>query len=54
VKEIDFNGKSYDKTYFNFNELQKGAILNFKMVDQPNKARGINESDFPYSLSKVE
>lgn len=29
----------------------KGAVLNFDMKAQPNKERGSQEKDFPYSMS---
>ncbi|WP_321290113.1 GH92 family glycosyl hydrolase [uncultured Sunxiuqinia sp.] len=51
VQSIKMNGKSYSKNYFNYDELQKGALINFEMNDQPNKARGTKDSDFPYSFS---
>jgi putative alpha-1,2-mannosidase len=28
-----------------------GATIDFQMGDQPNMKRGIDESDFPYSLT---
>jgi len=52
VQAIDFDGKAYSKNYFNYSKLIKGATINFEMGDQPNKNRGIKESDFPYSFSK--
>ncbi|WP_346862553.1 GH92 family glycosyl hydrolase [uncultured Draconibacterium sp.] len=51
IQNIDFNGKAYGKNYFKYDDLQKGASINFEMGDQPNKKRGTNESDFPYSFS---
>jgi predicted alpha-1,2-mannosidase len=51
VQNIDFNGKAYGKNYFKYDELQKGATINFEMSKQPNKNRGTKESDFPYSFS---
>jgi len=52
VEAINFNDKSYSENYFDYNDLQKGAIINFDMVNHPNKNRGIHESDFPYSFLK--
>jgi len=51
VQSIKLNGKAYSKNYFNYDELQKGASIYFEMNDVPNKKRGINEADFPYSFS---
>ncbi len=51
IKGIEFNGKSYSKNYFNYSELMKGATINFEMDNQPNKKRGIKDSDFPYSFT---
>ena len=51
VQSIEMNGKSYSKNYFNYDELQKGASINFEMSDQPNKNRGTKDADFPYSFS---
>ncbi len=51
VQSIDLNGKSYSKNYFKYDELMKGAKINFDMDDKPNKKRGTQTSDFPYSFS---
>jgi len=45
------NGKPYTKNWISHSGLQKGALLNFNMTATPNKARGSNPADFPYSLS---
>ncbi|WP_423128361.1 GH92 family glycosyl hydrolase [Gaoshiqia sp. Z1-71] len=52
VHDVKLNGKTWSKNYFKYPELMKGAKINFNMSDQPNKNRGISESDFPYSFSK--
>jgi len=51
VQSLLFNGKNYTKNWLNHFELMKGATLQFDMNSQPNRARGINKSDFPYSFS---
>ena len=52
VQDVKLNGKNWSKNYFKYPELMKGAKINFNMSDQPNKNRGINDNDFPYSFSK--
>ena len=49
---IIVNGKNYTKNYLNHFDLLKGGRLVFDMDNKPNKGRGINESDFPYSFSR--
>jgi putative alpha-1,2-mannosidase len=52
VQSVTFNGKTYTKNYFNHFDLQKGGTLIIKMSSKPNKQRGTDEADFPYSFSK--
>lgn len=54
VQSMKINGEESTKNYLNHNELMKGATLDFEMGGEPNKSRGTNTSDFPYSLSKNE
>lgn len=49
-----FNGKVYTKNWLSSDELQKGATIHFNMAAVPNKARGVNDTDLPYSLSREE
>jgi predicted alpha-1,2-mannosidase len=51
VQQINLNGENYSKDYFNYSELQKGAVIQFDMGSEPNKIRGTKETDFPYSFS---
>ncbi|MDD7888079.1 GH92 family glycosyl hydrolase [Flavivirga sp. 57AJ16] len=51
IQSMKINGTKYSKNWLSFKELVKGAVLDFDMSDTPNKQRGINKSDYPYSLS---
>jgi len=51
VQSLDINGKSSPKNYVTHELLLGGAVLNFEMGSEPNKLRGVNEADFPFSLS---
>ena len=51
VSSMKVNGKNYSKNYLTHGDLIKGAKIDFNMSANPNKQRGISESDFPYSFS---
>jgi putative alpha-1,2-mannosidase len=46
-----FNRSAYTKNFLNHDELMKGAVIDVKMSDRPNKKRGIDKEEFPYSFS---
>ncbi|MGN6416605.1 MAG: GH92 family glycosyl hydrolase [Pseudobacter sp.] len=52
VQQLTFNGKLHTKNYVDHFELMKGGVLDFNMSPVPNKQRGTNKNDFPYSYSK--
>ncbi len=52
VHALKWNGKNYSKNYIKHSELLKGVTLNFDMQAEPNKQRGVNKADLPFSLSK--
>ena len=52
IQNMKLNKKSYDKNYVTYEDLMKGARLEFKMNDIPNYKRGTKEEDFPYSSGK--
>ncbi len=51
VNALKVNGAAYSKNWLSHTALQKGAVLDFDMSATPNKQRGANEADFPYSMS---
>lgn len=51
VDAISIDGASYDKNYFNYDDLMDGAQIRFEMSDKPNKKRGISPDAYPYSFS---
>ena len=50
VKDVKVNGKSVSRTWLEHDELTKGATIKFQMSSKPNKKRGTDEKDAPYSF----
>ena len=51
IENVKVNGQNYTKNYFTHGDLMNGATIDFTMSDTPNKERGVNKADFPYSFS---
>lgn len=51
VKTVKLNNKNHAKNYITHGELTKGANIIFDLSATPNKTRGVNQTDFPYSFS---
>lgn len=51
VKSVMLNGKPYDKLYITHDDIMNGGVLEFKMSSTPNRKRGLQPSQKPYSLS---
>ncbi len=51
VNQLSLNGKPYTKNFIRYADLMQGANLAFKMSNVPNKNRGIEKEDAPYSFS---
>ena len=54
VKSVTLNGKAYDKMFITHEDIIKGGILEFKMSSRPNKKRGLDKTEKPYSLTDGE
>ncbi|MCF0175382.1 MAG: glycoside hydrolase family 92 protein, partial [Bacteroidales bacterium] len=51
VKNVSVNGRNISRSYFTREELAAGAEINFTMSDKPEKSRGTDRKDRPYSMS---
>src|SRR5690606_9719672 len=51
VNKAWYNGKEFEKNFINFEEITNGGVFYFEMNDKPNKKRGTDNADVPYSLS---
>lgn len=51
VKSMKLNGENYTKNYLTHKNLIQGANIQFEMSKTPNKTKGINSEDYPYSFS---
>lgn len=52
VKDVKVDGKSVSRTWLEHDELTKGATIKFQMSSKPNKKRGTDEKDAPYSFTQ--
>lgn len=52
IKNMKVNGKNYTRNYLTHDQLMKGIKIQYQMDAVPNKMRGINEADAPYSFSE--
>ena len=51
IQSAQLNGNDYFNTYLNFDDIQKGGVIEFKLGEIPNKAWGSKPENVPYSLS---
>jgi predicted alpha-1,2-mannosidase len=54
INNLMLNGQPYAHNWLSHAELLKGATLNFEMSAAPNKARGTQAADAPFSASKAK
>ena len=52
IDSMTLNGADYTKSFLRHADLQKGGTIRMQMSNQPNKQRGIQPTDVPYSFSK--
>ena len=52
VKAVLLNGKPYSKMYITHSDIVNGGVIEFIMSDKPNKERGIEKANKPYSLTE--
>jgi len=54
VQSVSFNGKKYTQMWFSHQALMKGADIKFEMSLTPNKQRGTDPKDYPFSVSQAK
>ncbi|MNL37364.1 Glycosyl hydrolase family 92 [compost metagenome] len=54
VQSLKNNGKVYTRNWLSHSGLQQGGVLDFEMSAVPNKKRGVDPADYPFSLSTAE
>jgi len=52
VQTFNVNGKTYSPNWLSHKALMQGAVINVGMGATPNKNRGTQDKDFPFSLSE--
>jgi alpha-1,2-mannosidase, putative len=51
IRSVRINGQPYSKLYVTHSQLTEGCIIEFDMASKPNKKRGLDAADKPYSLT---
>ncbi len=51
ISSMSVNGKNHSKNYITYTDLMDGVNINFEMSSIPDKNRGTNHMDYPYSFS---
>ncbi len=51
VQSASLNGKAYTHNWLSQTDIQNGGTFNLIMSDKPNKAKGTDAKDYPYSFS---
>ncbi|MCB0551254.1 MAG: GH92 family glycosyl hydrolase [Phaeodactylibacter sp.] len=51
IESATLNGEPFNRNWIDHQDIQKGGNLIFKMADQPNTSRAVDEAAAPFSLS---
>ena len=54
IQQMTLNGADYQHNYLDHNQLMQGAIIHFNMDTKPNKQRGTQPQDAPYSFTNAQ
>ena len=53
IQSLKLNETNYNKTWIDYNDIQKGGSLDFEMSNRPNKDFGISPLSKPFSLTDI-
>jgi predicted alpha-1,2-mannosidase len=51
IQSAKLNGEVFEHNFITYKDIINGGILHFEMGNQPNKSRGTNNADKPFSLT---
>lgn len=51
IKKVTLNGEPIHRNYITHDQLMGGGVLEYTLTDVPDKTRGINPGDSPYSMT---
>ena len=54
IESTSLNGKPWNNSFINFEDIQAGGSLEFNMSAKPNKKWADGIKNTPYSLSKIK
>ena len=54
VESVELNGNTISRNWISHDEITQGGKILFEMNSKPNRKRGTEDEDVPYSLSKSE
>lgn len=52
IKDLRINGKEHTHNYLQHDQLIQGAMIDVIMSETPNRNRGVDCDDAPYSFSR--
>ncbi|MCE5205143.1 MAG: GH92 family glycosyl hydrolase [Porphyromonadaceae bacterium] len=51
IQSATLNGQNYSKNYIRYQDIMNGGSMFFEMGNEPNRSRGTDKLDVPYSVS---
>lgn len=54
IQSATLNGQNYSKNYIRYQDIMNGGSMFFEMGNEPNRSRGTDKLDVPYSVSSVQ
>ena len=54
IQSAKLNGKDITRNWITYGEIADGGTLELQMSNKPNRSRGINDDDLPFSLTPVK
>ncbi len=53
INKVLLNGEEINKNFVTYEQIMNGGVLEFVLSNTPNKERGVEETTYPYSMTKA-